>query len=81
MSGMDIVKEAGQSLTGAISKAIIEISDERKLADKVNVSVLESGNAKIRAEGLSGDALKNAVKELNGKSIKFQYKKIQQRAV
>ena len=58
MSGMDIVKESGQSLTGVISKAIIEISDERKLADKVNVSMLESGNAKIRSEGLSGDALK-----------------------
>ncbi len=56
MAGTDIFKSAGQSLTGAISKAIIEIEDERTSSKDVEVedvkarggiSPLDTGGGKV----------------------------------
>ena len=45
MAGTDIFKSAGQSLTGAISKAIIEIEDERTTSKDVEVEDVKARGA------------------------------------
>jgi len=65
MSAMDILKEAGQSASGAISKAIIEISDERNVAQKIEVSASRARRKVKMDAGLSAEAINAAVAEIN----------------
>lgn len=45
MAGMDILKSAGQSLTGAITKAYLEFEDESLTAKKVEVTQVSARDA------------------------------------
>ena len=64
MSGLDIFKEMGQSLSGAISKAVIEIYDERKLAQDITVEAVKR-TAALTAAGVSLTELEKAINNVN----------------
>ena len=65
MSAMDIVKEAGQSAAGAISKAVIEISDERNVVQMIEVSASRARRKVKMDTGLSVEAINAAVEAIN----------------
>lgn len=71
MSGLkNFIREGGQSITGAISKAIIVIHDERNVTEEITVEALNVKKKSMK-EGFSLDALSAVMedvdKEIQGK--------------
>lgn len=63
MAGQNILKEAGQSLSGAISKAVIEIHDERPKNVKVLTTNVKSKMADLQT-GVALDTLGDIVNDI-----------------
>lgn len=70
MSATDILKEAGQSASGAISKAVIEISDERNVVQMIEVSASRARRKVKMDTGLSTEAITAAVQDINSNAAK-----------
>lgn len=61
MAGMDILKSAGQSLTGAVTKAYLQFEDERLTAKEVQVTQVAAREAqKAGVGGAFGNLAKKA---------------------